>query len=412
MKTLEHFLLNEEFRVKKNPNHLEVVPENFRKPRVAGTAIEHRDNPEKHHGDEQVRNILSNPKKNTVLRSADSYTRQHLGKRYEYQDAKPVSSLRKQYVIGKTYELATSHHPEYKKAVFNDYAENRPDIVKQTRAHDYDSLVAGSYRRLGKETQQQFNHMPVKMQFHDGHMNYHNSGEMLRDVHLHNNLTVFRGGDRHEFLHHTDRQTGLNENEKFRAVHDYYGHGIHGNSFGSKGEEVAWHSHKKMFSEGASVAMTSETRGQNSWVNFSHANLDTMKTMEGHRKEKRAALNRGDLTAARHADEKLRSAGDKWNYAKQSAVALPSAMLKPDFDGHAPAHIAHLLRDKLASRHNGVYDVDKDHLRLTELARHHNTKSHMALQGGGTLDKENAHEDLKHVAAVHGYHTLSRNPFK
>lgn len=417
MKTLADFLLSESvvldegFGVSEKHDHLEIKPENYKRPKIAGTAIESRNNPHRGHADETVRSILNSPRRNSVFRAANEYSQKHLGKGYQLNDTKPESSLRKQYVIGKTHELASTHHPEYKKAVFEDYAKNRPDIVKETRAHDYDSLVKGSYRKLGKETSAQFDHMPVKMQFHDGHMSYHNSNEMLRDVHLHKNLTVFRGGDRHEHLHHTDKQTGLNENEKFRAVHDYFGHGIHGNSFGSKGEEIAWHSHKKMFSEGASVAMTSETRGQNSYVNFSHANLDTMKEMEAHRKVKRAALNRGDHAGASAADEKLRGAGSKWNYAKQSAVALPSAMLKHDFDGHAPSHIAHLLHDPAAKRNKGVYDVDKDHLKLADLARHHNTKSHMALHGGGTLDRDNAHADLKHIAAIHGYHTLSRNPF-
>ena len=57
-------------------------------------------------------------------------------------------------------------------------------------------------------------------------------------------------------------------NDIFRAVHDVFGHGMEGVYFGPSGEETAWQSHIRMFSELAGRALTTETRGQNSWVNF------------------------------------------------------------------------------------------------------------------------------------------------
>jgi hypothetical protein len=58
-------------------------------------------------------------------------------------------------------------------------------------------------------------------------------------------------------------------NDAFRVVHDAYGHFGPGNPFfRHKGEERAWHEHSRMYSPEALPAMTSETRGQNSWVNF------------------------------------------------------------------------------------------------------------------------------------------------
>lgn len=57
-------------------------------------------------------------------------------------------------------------------------------------------------------------------------------------------------------------------NDLFRAIHDYYGHAKHGVGFRSAGEENAWQSHSRMYSPEARPAATSETRGQNSWVNF------------------------------------------------------------------------------------------------------------------------------------------------
>jgi hypothetical protein len=57
-------------------------------------------------------------------------------------------------------------------------------------------------------------------------------------------------------------------NDVFRIVHDVFGHGKEGVGFGPSGEENAWQSHVLMYSPLAARAMTSETRGQNSWVNF------------------------------------------------------------------------------------------------------------------------------------------------
>ena len=57
-------------------------------------------------------------------------------------------------------------------------------------------------------------------------------------------------------------------NDVFRIVHDYFGHIKDGVGFRADGEENAWRSHSSMYSELARRAMTNETRGQNSWVNF------------------------------------------------------------------------------------------------------------------------------------------------
>lgn len=57
-------------------------------------------------------------------------------------------------------------------------------------------------------------------------------------------------------------------NDVFRIVHDYFGHVKEGVGFRADGEENAWRSHASMYSPLARRAMTSETRGQNSWVNY------------------------------------------------------------------------------------------------------------------------------------------------
>lgn len=58
-------------------------------------------------------------------------------------------------------------------------------------------------------------------------------------------------------------------NDIFRAVHDSYGHFGPGNPFfRAPGEERAWQYHALMYGPEARPAMTTETRGQNSWLNF------------------------------------------------------------------------------------------------------------------------------------------------
>jgi hypothetical protein len=57
-------------------------------------------------------------------------------------------------------------------------------------------------------------------------------------------------------------------NDLFRAVHDYFGHAKPGVGFRAAGEENAYQSHAGMFSPLARRALASETRGQNSYLNY------------------------------------------------------------------------------------------------------------------------------------------------
>jgi hypothetical protein len=57
-------------------------------------------------------------------------------------------------------------------------------------------------------------------------------------------------------------------NDLFRAVHDTFGHGLEGAGFRARGEENAWQAHVRLFTGPAVGAITSETRGQNSWLNY------------------------------------------------------------------------------------------------------------------------------------------------
>lgn len=409
-------LLSESFDKSVEDDITVATPKNFVPGEHTGTAIGSRDNlpynpSKKMH---EIRSSLADESKNPVLQAANRYTRQKFGTEIDTNpDSYVPSSLRKQYAIGKLGELAASHSPEYKSAVFNDYKSNHPELVKEAGAHDYDSFVAGAYKKAASETGEQFNHLPVRVQFHPGHLNYHDSNEMMRDIFLHKNLTTYQGGDRHEFLHEVHPTLGVTSNDILRAVHDGYSHGIMGSSFGPKGEEIAYQTHAQMYSPLARVAVAGETRQQNSLVNYTPRNIDILHDMEKIRGERIGHIANGDVKSANEASAKLRDVGSKWRYADQISVALPSAMVHPKYNGEVPHYVKSLLRDKQADV-NPLYDVDKDHLGIVKLAKFYNTKSNHTASPSerGQFNAESATDDLHHMADIHGFTGVTRNPFK
>lgn len=148
--------------------------------------------------------------------------------------------------------------------------------------------VKAAYDALKSETLDQFRHLMgagYKFTPHTGGGEpYAGSREALNDLrqnkHLHFFPTVpehggaFGEGDAphdHPLLEETGYHLGkhpLLYNDVFRIVHDVFGHGADGNQFGALGEENAWRKHAGMYSDLAVPALTSETRGQNSWVNY------------------------------------------------------------------------------------------------------------------------------------------------
>lgn len=129
-----------------------------------------------------------------------------------------------------------------------------------------DLLAAkNSYKAFVDEVERQYKMVEdegIKFEFTDEDP-YPNSAEMMKDVRENKRLRVNKTpeGSFHPYL--TSQQ-----NDKFRAVHDFFGHSAEGFEFGARGEDNAWRKHVAMFSNKAIPAMTTETRGQNSWVNF------------------------------------------------------------------------------------------------------------------------------------------------
>ena len=160
---------------------------------------------------------------------------------------------------------------DFSRAVAKAYDRMSPD-------NSADPNVAKAYSALGNEINDQWNHATangIKMEpWTQEGQPYANSTEMANDVANNRHLYFFQGGEPHPLLGSIDPQTGLSLNDKFRAVHDLFGHVPGGNGFGPQGETAATNAHRQMFSPDATKAMITETLGQNSWVNFGDHNYD------------------------------------------------------------------------------------------------------------------------------------------
>lgn len=189
-----------------------------------------------------------------------------LKRQAEYADVDPQRAAR----IAEAYE-AMAHAPQ-DPAVREAY-EN---LIQQTLAQ-YQALTEAGYQfwfmDMGREDNQQYASSPWNA---------------MRDIRANQAMGVFPTADGFgsSDLDVNDNpllaDTGLQwpvgapdgplapvlANDLFRAVHDAFGHGLEGAGFRARGEENAWQAHVRLFTGSAVGAITSETRGQNSWLNY------------------------------------------------------------------------------------------------------------------------------------------------
>lgn len=147
------------------------------------------------------------------------------------------------------------------------------DLIRQTRSQ-YDALERAGYR----------------FSFFDDNTDPYgtNPFEAMRDLRNNKRMAVYStvagyGSDAGAFdvernpmladtgLRWPDQSGELRPvlaNDLFRAVHDAFGHGLEGAGFRARGEENAWQAHARLFTGPAVGALTTETRGQNSWLNY------------------------------------------------------------------------------------------------------------------------------------------------
>lgn len=146
-------------------------------------------------------------------------------------------------------------------------------LIRETRAQ-YDALVEDGYR---------FTFFDEKSDPYQG-----NPWNAMRDLRENKSMAVYGtydgyGNDVTGFkanqnllvvptgLQWTDQSGVMREvtaNDLFRAVHDAFGHGLEGAGFRGRGEANAFEAHARLFSPAAMMALTNETRAQNSWLNY------------------------------------------------------------------------------------------------------------------------------------------------
>ena len=140
--------------------------------------------------------------------------------------------------------------------------------------------VIAAYTKLSDEVADQYKYLTedlgIKVEYindGDAYMKLNAKGEsvpdpvaMMRDI-IENKTLKVRGSAQ-DFALDPHPILSVQANDMFRAVHDFFGHAGSGRGFMADGEEAAWVAHSQMFSPLARRAMTTETRGQNSYYNF------------------------------------------------------------------------------------------------------------------------------------------------
>jgi hypothetical protein len=195
--------------------------------------------------------------------------------------------------------------------------------------------VKRSYEQMVKETIEQYEAIIKEGYVVEINNNepYSNSSQMIEDLRKNKRMNIFSTESGFGDVAITDEQRELNPllkdsgfkdkngvtllaNDVFRFVHDFFGHAKMGNSFGPIGEENAWMVHSEMYSPLARRAMTTETRGQNSWVNFSGVNKKAFEL-----RDKARALRKEGKTE--QADALVGEVYDMMRFADQKIGLMP-----------------------------------------------------------------------------------------
>jgi hypothetical protein len=161
----------------------------------------------------------------------------------------------------------------------SDQAPEMARVYDQLVSNPNDPAVISAYKKLVEETKQQYDYLTkklgIKIEYIKGDpYNVKNAaGEMIPDSRLMmedvlKNKRLQVRDSSIDFAEYPHPILSIEENNLFRAVHDFFGHAASGRGFAADGEEAAWVSHSSMFTPEARRAMTTETRGQNSYYNF------------------------------------------------------------------------------------------------------------------------------------------------
>jgi len=271
----------------------------------------------------------------SVRSSAGNTTSNNAGNRL-FNDPNPeTSNITKNYINNNSSNLGIEHSNSSPVTEINEQnSKNIADAYDAMENNPNDPKVKKAYTALANETimqYQDFINAGYTIEIYKGKGEpYANSDEMIKDVRDNKHMYIFstEGGFGQEQISDQMREenpllqkTELKDingepllvNDLFRGVHDFFGHTELGNGFGIKGEENAWLNHSRMFSHEARRAMTTETRGQNSWVNFN----------QSLRREDGSIPKKGDPDYIRpqdrpFADQKIGLLSDEFVFQQQS----------------------------------------------------------------------------------------------
>jgi hypothetical protein len=242
------------------------------------------------------------------------------------------------------------YHPPTDYAKVNpDRAERIAQWYEDATSAPNDPAVRASYEAMAKETKAQYDAIVkagYRFEFYPKEDPYPSGpSAAIDDLRSNQHLYVFptdegfgtisKAEDAHPLLGDSGVKWGdktVTHNDLFRAVHDFMGHFKEGVGFRADGEENAWRAHSAMYSDEARPAMTAETRGQNSWVNYGpHAE----------------ANKTADQAATVYADQKAVIAPD---WIVNDGAKAPSPQIKGAV-ARLPGgeHILHLFRGADAS---------------------------------------------------------------
>ena len=210
------------------------------------------------------------------------------------------------------------------------------DAYDKMKDNPTDPEVKAAYEAMAKETLDQYDAITAKGYKLEINNNepYSSSEDMINDLRDNNRMKIFstesgfgeepiteKQREENILLKDSGRKDANGEtllvNDVFRFVHDFFGHAKLGNSFGPIGEENAWRVHSEMYSPEAKKAMTSETRGQNSFVNFSGVNDAAFKKRE----KARQLRKEGKID---QANQLVGEVYDEMKFADQKIGLLPS----------------------------------------------------------------------------------------
>ena len=170
-------------------------------------------------------------------------------------------------------------NPEHGKTIANAYHNMKHDPEHPDVKAAYGALINETKNQFKDMLKQGFKFTSIKPNQENPYKtskDLHSDIKQNKHIHFFPTDQGFGTGDseykNHPMLQPTEfmhEGKPLLANDLFRIVHDYRGHHLGGEStFGPKGEHQAYLTHKKDFSPLAQKALASETKGQNSWVNF------------------------------------------------------------------------------------------------------------------------------------------------